>query len=282
MMPPYVALLDLAQQFQRNDSDAAGFIVEFVGKWGLLGIVPTFAVAINFPGRALPDSTDGEVSKEQLPTTFEQVRYARFGGHWIETLVTCGIRTSLEENRRVADPGVSWLGWSGRHTYSSAHKGFESLKDFIPGRNPEEVFPRPDGPDFFRFYAEPVPDVYQFAKRFLEAVSLLCGDKSDEDPTLYFSTLAQGAAPSFARSPHGVYLEESRTSASLLSSFALMFLWDRAAGRRALRCQECGRFFVSDDRRAAYCSRSHRLTASSRRFRAKKDAEKASPKEPNT
>ncbi len=41
---------------------------------------------------------------------------------------------------------------------------------------------------------------------------------------------------------------------SLLSAFAEMFLEDAELGRRALRCDTCGMFFVSDEPHARYCS----------------------------
>ena len=159
-----------------------------------------------------------------------------------------------------------------------------SLSQWMSGHDPRDGFPLPNRPEFFRIYSESVARMLECAEMFLADALWLWGEGPDrrEDragsflgapdrhPGFFLSALAQCAAPSFRPSPLGRYLEEVRTSASLLASFALMFLWDRAREFRPRRCQVCGKFFVSDDRRAVYCSDKHRHTASSRRFRAKK------------
>jgi hypothetical protein len=66
-------------------------------------------------------------------------------------------------------------------------------------------------------------------------------------------------------------LEQVTISPGLLSSYALMFLLDQVENRRALRCEVCVRYFVSDERRALYCSPRCRHTAQSRRYRLKRD-----------
>jgi len=84
--------------------------------------------------------------------------------------------------------------------------------------------------------------------------------------------LAESAALQFEFYPGRVrILDEERTPAGLLASFALMFLWDLRDGRRALRCKNCSLYFVSDEYRAAYCSIRCRNTAQSRQYRAKKE-----------
>jgi hypothetical protein len=88
------------------------------------------------------------------------------------------------------------------------------------------------------------------------------------------SALAQAAVPSFRFNPERNRVDEERVSAGLLASYALMFLWDRVDGRRALRCQNCDSHFISDEPRARYCSPRCRNTAQSRRYRSKKEASK--------
>ena len=65
-------------------------------------------------------------------------------------------------------------------------------------------------------------------------------------------------------------LDDTRTSAGLLASYALMFLWDRKAGRRCLQCAHCNHYFVSNARQARYCTPRCRNTTHSQRHRAKK------------
>ena len=84
--------------------------------------------------------------------------------------------------------------------------------------------------------------------------------------------LAESGAPRFELYPtRTVVLDEARVPASLLASYALMFLWDVVEGRRALRCKNCDHYFVSDEHHAAYCSKRCRNTEQSRRYRAKKE-----------
>jgi hypothetical protein len=64
-------------------------------------------------------------------------------------------------------------------------------------------------------------------------------------------------------------MQRNLTYPSLLSAMAEMFFLDIMARRRALRCGACGKIFVSNDARSAYCSTTCRHTAHTRRFRVR-------------
>ena len=86
----------------------------------------------------------------------------------------------------------------------------------------------------------------------------------EQDPTvrrasLFLKDLAQNVALDD--------VEDTRRSAGLLASHALMLLMDRTDGRRCLHCAKCDRYFVSNDRQARYCSPRCRNAAQSQRHR---------------
>jgi hypothetical protein len=133
---------------------------------------------------------------------------------------------------------------------------------------------------FWSKYAEPVQYLADWCVVFTHSVDYLSGGRREATKNLTFLNaahmvlrrLAESAAPHFELYPgRNVVLDEERTPAGLLASYALMFLWDLLEGRRALRCKNCDHYFVSDEYRAAYCSTRCRNTAQSKRYRAKKE-----------
>jgi hypothetical protein len=123
-------------------------------------------------------------------------------------------------------------------------------------------------------------DIVSFARLFEICVDRVSGDGASEErfPKNFTRSVAigildrwaQACAVSFRVSEATGRSEEVRASAGLLASYALMFLWDHADGRRALRCENCSRYFVSNEVRAEYCSPRCRNTASVRRRRRSK------------
>jgi len=147
----------------------------------------------------------------------------------------------------------------------------------------EERFtpPPPLSPPFWRCYGEPVSAIAYWCRKFTECIdcmSLWQGRDAAEADVQYaftnLSALADSAAPAFRFNPKRNALDEARVSPGLIASYALMFLWDRMEGRRALRCQNCQAYFVSDETRARYCSPRCRNTAQARRYRSQKDGTK--------
>jgi hypothetical protein len=134
------------------------------------------------------------------------------------------------------------------------------------------VVPRPFTRVFWSSYGEPAAAIAGYAGQFGTSVDLLSQSVlqiDDPDAIGYYlfflSRLAQTVAPSWVWAHDK--LEQQRLSPGLLASYALMFLLDREAKRRALQCKTCMKYFVSDERRARYCSLTCRNTAQSRRYR---------------
>jgi hypothetical protein len=259
--PPYLNLVELGQnsigpaaiarwlagnvpEIVDRDQRAA---FDFVNQFGLLGTIPTTTLSIRCP---------------QFGKRSECRTYIRQGGGWSEH------RQYLTENTPA--PGVTRFGLGTLFYHDSP---LQALDDYFPGMDLSQDVPLPNTPDFFAAYGEPILDILYVAREFAGSVLTLCNLNTslpahNETCRRRLSFLSQAAAPSFEFSPLGRYIEEDRKSAGLLASYALMFLWDLEVGRRIYPCQVCGRYFVSDDKRAKYCSRTHRLTASSRRYRA--------------
>jgi hypothetical protein len=147
-------------------------------------------------------------------------------------------------------------------------------------------YPRPCSEQFWYAYGEPVADFAHWAVQFMEAVEIVSrfepmkGTDAEErrkqhlrtNDALYF---LEGLAESTGRPRRfeaGTHqLVHDVVAPSLLSAFAEMFLQDAEVGRRAARCHTCGRFFVSDEPRAQYCSARCRSTMQRRRQRQRED-----------
>jgi hypothetical protein len=181
-------------------------------------------------------------------------------------------------------PEARWVSLQSHASYEATSE----LLDFFPrlGWNwGSYAPPRPLTPEFWRQYGEPVWEFAHYCSGvFGPAVDIMCGVETDparsgpdtvQRAFRAISALALAAAPSFSYDESTSAVTEERVSAGLLASYALMFLWDFAAGRRCLRCRTCDRYFVSNDQRARYCSRTCRLTAQSRRYRSKRREERA-------
>lgn len=273
----------------RAQNDADDLIVRWCNRHGLLGLLSTLSNSICFPAvvRPLTDYANTRVVSQEM--------YVRTGGIWHPVL---DVRSVFENTSKRADavarreakelsrPGVTWFN---RESSVYELKPLDSIKKFFPfssKSNNESMFhpPCPNQQSFWADYGEPVSDFKLWCRLFTRAVEHLSqwparsagGDTEDlpievERSFRTLSELAQSAAPSFSLRKARGTIEEARESAGLLASYALMFLWDHIDGRRTLRCQNCGRYFVSNENRARYCCVSCRNTAQSRRYRTKKE-----------
>lgn len=217
--------------------------------------------------------------------------YFRDGGVWLSgSTVYLPQPSDGAEFARTVDesqprPGVTWFNWKA-HVYEE--KPFKHIRDFfLPTpfglAEVQDIQPlRPNTPEFWQDYGEPLKEFADWCEMFASCVGYMSewegGKAKGEDAARMvqqshwaLSGLAQSAAPSFRLNTERNAVEEVRVSAGLLASYALMFLWDRMERRRALRCQNCGRYFVSNEHRARYCSPRCRNTAQSRRHRANKE-----------
>ena len=270
----------------QNEADC--LILDWCNGHGLLGLVPVLSSSIRLPVSIEPGKYD-------FMRVITQRHHFRDGGIWHPSIMGSEISSSTAEEaeeyaRQRAgarpQPHVTWFNWL-LHFYEE--KPSDHIRDFfLPsafGLSSEIKknipVPCPNTPEFWQSYGEPLREFTTWCEMFAEAVKYLGqwegGNQEPEPGTAAYavrsahwvlSGLAQSAAPSFSFNPEKNRLEEQRVSAGLLASYALMFLWDRMAGRLALRCQNCQQYFVSNEQRAKYCSPRCRNTAQSRRYRA--------------
>lgn len=267
-------------------SEIEELILAWCNNHGLLGLVPVLTNSIRLDPRLTPQSGD------TLHRVMFQRCYHRLGGRWIEYTArdTANGRTPDEVKGSVYQiykeslrPTVSWFDdciWSYKELPLERIKAFfrpaSEWKSFQP--------PRPGSLEFWQVYREPIWLIASWALWFEKRVdntSLWAGGAPNAlavaSPLNDYSALEQLAAstaPSFQFYAERNRLDEERLSPGLLASFALMFLWDRAEGRRVLHCQNCNAYFVSDEPRAAYCGPKCRNTAQVRRQRMKKQSGK--------
>jgi hypothetical protein len=265
----------------RNEADAA--ILAWVNEHGLLGVLPVIASAIRGPVEQRP-VRDGVLE-------FSRQMHFRHAGEWVARKLARTYYFETPEGARAdaksfegegPPPGASILTW---------HRGPEEkpllpwVRDYFlpvlygPARTRPDTFspPCPGSREFMEAYCEPVPEFAVWVRNFRLAVDALNqwekpADEAAQDRAAeghwFIAALTQGAAPLYAF--HNGRTVEARLSAGLLASYALMHLWDRMDGRRAIECALCRKYFVSDEPRAAYCSATCRNTASKRRARARK------------
>jgi len=299
---PYTALLELHRHLKNTESenvrfsrrsrgpqnDADHLILEWCNRHGLLGLLPVLSNSIRLPATISSD--------EHGEPTLEKCHYFRDGGVWLERRF---LREPLDaqaieaEARQLTDerpkPGLTWFEWTS-HTYEE--RALDHVRPFFSatpfsslGKVRERIQPPcPHFPGFWECYTEPVWEFAYWCEMFALAVDHMskweAGGTNVErtlevvDSYWALDGLAQSVAPRFSFNPERNTLDEERVSAGLLGSYALMFLWDRVERRRALRCQNCHAYFVSDEARARYCTPRCRNTAQSRRYRSKKDASK--------
>jgi hypothetical protein len=305
---PYLTLLNLGKQVREHRDQEPELVLDWCNANGLLGILPAFANTLLFPHMIDEGNSPSANSEYQGPWYRAlQLRYVRSGGIWRSEIQdghwTSDRSMAVQEGQQFeTPPEYSRNPWN-RATYAERSKsvGFfpiigeldakllppESLGEdpFAPYPNFLEKFvdPRGDGDreiaiaattplpgsrKFFDVYGERVRDIADWAMQFEDAVRELNSVKAHRGLG-FLAEIATAASPTFRLGTRGD-LEEVRVSAGLLSSFALMVLWDFEAGRRIHDCKNCGMYLVSRDRRAGYCSVTCRNTAQSRRYRAKK------------
>jgi hypothetical protein len=173
----------------------------------------------------------------------------------------------------ILGPGYTWFDWETRRYDALFIKQLEDLFegpiDSLPStsRKPKAFTPpQPGSREFWKHYRESLAQFYVSTRRFTEAVDALANFENElvSSPPIIndahsahyeLSALAEIAAPAFRFNSEHRRVEEVRKSPGLLPTYALMFMWDRMEGRRALPCQNCDRYFMSDDKRGAIAVR---------------------------
>jgi hypothetical protein len=276
-----------AMRGPRNDAER--LILDWCNRHGLLGLVPVLSNSIRVP----PAIEAGDHECTRIVTKLHHFREGGIWTSWRKTATPtahspeaaeAAARKNAEEGPK---PSVRWM-HSLTHDYEE--KKLEHIRDyFLPTafglHRPEEEPFRPPCPNtraFWDCYGEPVWEFVEWCEIFALSVNYLSrweGGATEGEAVLtvrqsnrVLTGLAQSAAHAFQFDPERNTTSEERVSAGLIASYALMFLWDRTERRRTIECQNCGSYFVSDEKRARYCSPRCRNTAQSRRYRSKKEA----------
>jgi hypothetical protein len=295
---PYLALLELGRKVSTLEADgvqtskftgrtregpiadppteADKHIASWCARYGSLGLVPVLVRKIDLPERV-------EQGDPSTARRIKSVQYFRDGGEWKneESCREFGSATSAEVERLVLKSALKetraeWLSWSSHAYHERDH---DYLRDFFPHSWAEGASfapPKPSTSAFWDSYGEPVWEFRKPCGAFVSAVDAIGhgkgrGSKDQRARAFAFlRVLAETVAPSFRRNDRTGEVTEERVSPGLLASYALMFLMDLEVGRRCRRCGACGRYFVSNEHRARYCSPTCRNTAQSRRYRARK------------
>lgn len=148
----------------------------------------------------------------------------------------------------------------------------------VPGEDREtHLYPVPGNDEFCRRYAEPWGDFWDAGRALRDAAGALSGVKPPDDCSQEeLQTLGRGmrilnVLVSPVRSVLTLQDDGSFgqlwAAPSLLASYAMMVLQDLTARRKILRCEVCGRIFVSTAYQARYCSARCRYTAQKRAYR---------------
>ena len=251
-------------------------ILDWCNEHGLLGLLPVLSTSIRLSEHASHIRSGGEWVTDNIE---EEIRHSTtLSRRKVERGEQDSLTPSVD---RSADSKITWLSWL------FAEYEVTPLSDkgaFFGAWNPTHTLTpwRPGSEMFWKVYGEPVHDFGEWCIVFTHCVNLLSLQSAERADKAGFITvahrvltrLAESAAPVFEFHPtRRIVLDEVRTPAGLLASYALMFLWDLTDGRRGLRCARCDRYLVSDDPRAAYCSQRCRNTAQNRRYRAQKKTE---------
>jgi len=251
-------------------------ILDWCNDNGLLGLVPVLSTLIRLRndtfhyrdgGKWFTRFEEQDAPRRSTTTTRPQVQSGEedsitwpVDGRGVEEKLTWLSDDSLYEHE--------WTSLSDKRAFFDTWKRGRMFAPFRPGSRA-----------FWNVYAEPVEEIARWSVLFTKAAKWLSRPSSGGGGDngflirsyLIIKKLTESAAPSFQLHPaRKIVLDEERIPAGLLASYALMFAWDLMEGRRAIQCEVCQRYFVSDEYRAAYCSRRCRNTAQTRRHRAKK------------
>lgn len=291
ILPYSLAATSLKPSPDAAPNEATDSILHWCNHHGLLGIVGTLSSSICMP----PAIRRGSNPKVRVVT---QTVHAREGGHWRSTdnagwpiYEKSSKRAESAARRELAERPTAGVTFLNRQSAIYEKIPLNKISDFFlsSGTTGKMLtnLPCPNTPGFWGGYGEPVKVFTLWCRIFSQAVNTLSrwkqstqkGDLDRERIAMdrafvMLNALANSAGPSFDFNPRTGTVLERRESAGLLASYALMFLWDFMDGRRAIRCHNCDQYFVSNEKKAQYCSVACRNTAQSRRYRLKKTQRK--------
>jgi AraC family transcriptional regulator of adaptative response/methylated-DNA-[protein]-cysteine methyltransferase len=323
--PPHHELLQLLRRLERDgprlSAAARDALLEWCSRYGLLGILHDRVHEISLAPRW--EHPAAPIPKERVWPV--RRRYVRASDRWVEiTDYPPGFEEAFRQptapprgfpvarthhtGHLVAPSRVpkSWrpfaLVRAPMHAGSATDLAVEtyerqSLGDtigrFFPNVEPEHrdtyPYPKPDSPEFWLQYAEPLEEFMRGAARLRDTLADLrdASSPADGDDLALFSNVAHlsrglNSLHALTAAVRPVLLPVGRaryayrsSAASLLESLAMMALLDEAAGRGERRCARwgCGLPFTPRTPQAEYCSprcrEADKKARQRRRFRAR-------------
>ena len=257
-------------------------VLEWCSRWGLLGVLPHMASFIQLAPQMAYEGYD---NWERYPF---KVTYERINGRWIDRHV-CS-RRKWRAYAKVTDQLLYETSFASEKTLT------EAVWPFFPSAMRSESeswwYPLPLSDEFACTYAEPLSQFVYWAEILAIAVQQMSPaylaynlrELHDEEA---FITNHHDFIPAVDKllGPIAQTVTYSRTAKelslkwnmpSLISSFALMAVYDSVAGTRVERCPSCMRMFTTSAYQAVYCSNKCAWT---HRKRKKRASEKQTGKE---
>jgi hypothetical protein len=247
-------------------------VLHWCSRFGLLGVLPHTAVTIQLPLRFGPHVGKG--------LHFER-EHVRVNGRWIRRMIAVCTPEVAERHRFLKkdvkllwknDPTLGRLVRKSDRNYRvptvffQKQRGLTADRDeslplahilhrFFPEFQDEGYqfeCPLPLTPEFWKIYSERVEDFIKHAVAFLTAVEPVLSRRPRTD-LAPLECLIEPVGTSLSFASNGD-VQEQWVCPSLLSSFARMALQDTWAGMRILRCDCCGKPFVTSRYQSLYCS----------------------------
>lgn len=280
---------------QESSIQVEALILAWTRNHGLLGVMPWRVRSIMLPPTY--ERAGNYFPKNEVPSgrCIVQKHHRNIGGKWVTTEQATGDSREIDPGRRW-EPGQSLAlaerrsaktpvthFWSWDDNAWTSSKENRVLEFFFRRRPPNGQWPRPLTKQFWADYQEPIGGWLEAAQMFSESVELVSqnaeaynqegfttGADAANRALWLLSAIASDEAYHYEFGQQRV--ERVSRCSSLLSAMANMFWLDLTAGRRLIRCRNCQTIFVSNDRRASYCTNKCRHAALMRRYRRNRDS----------
>jgi hypothetical protein len=289
--PPYISLARLADSLDPpsgvavNDSkEDEQQIVEWCGKYGLLGLLPTTTLIAVLRARWEPEKIASPTRFRLVPTTHTLMRLnTGWLSEW-DAVIDGPEEFRLSQKDRIVPeeyvptvlqkPGVLEQSFGGRRFQWRSFT--DSWAWFFPDVPADEKdsfrYPTPLSDKFWHHYAEPVQMFRTAAVMFRDMVDVLASVKEEPVPLSNLNSLAierisesshilqsflTPVGPTLTIDPSSGRLGQTWSCGSLLASLSMMLFRHLTEGpTRILRCDRarCRKFFVGSEHNRRFCS----------------------------
>lgn len=298
--PPYQSLLDILQKgsFFPLEPESEKNLLQWCSAHGLLGIVPHEALMVTLWPCWEPIQGIATDDPMLLPTAY---RYVRTNAGWIATHIQMslgergykkdkepkreGELVSEEDIPKSLPPRGVIFQSVGKAELKQELLGYTWARffpDVSPAQRETFRYPVPLSEAFWHLYAEPLDAFVNAAVTLRNAlyglahVKPLAEASTEENSWVLrgekiLHALLAPVTPALELLDDGKF-RQRWVSTSLLASYAMMAFLDLVE-ERPLRCEVCGKLFVSGAYQARYCSPTCRHTAQKRAYRERRKRE---------